>query len=54
MSFFGDILDDADSRMDFDFEDPWKNDDLKTASIKCKSAPGKGMVSFHKIFKLDL
>ena len=45
MSFFGDILDDADNRMDYDMGEPFKCDDPKAASFKVKSAPAKGMVS---------
>ena len=45
MSFYGDILDDADTRMDFDYEKPWKNDDIKQATIKLKSSVAKGAVS---------
>ena len=46
MSFFGDILDDADNRLDdYDMDEPFKCDDPKTASFKVKSAPAKGIVS---------
>jgi hypothetical protein len=45
MSFFGDILDDADNRLDYDRKEPFKCDDPKTASFKVKSAPAKGIVS---------
>ena len=45
MSFFGDILDDADNRMDYDMDEPFKVDDPKTSSLKVKSAPAKGVVS---------
>jgi hypothetical protein len=47
MSFFGDILEDADERMDFDMDEPFKCDNPKTATIKVKSAPAKGVVSFN-------
>ena len=45
MSFFGDILDDADNRMDYDMDEPHKCDDPKLATLKVKSAPAKGVVS---------
>ena len=45
MSFFGDILDDADNRMDYDMDEPFKCDDPKLATLKVKSNPAKGVVS---------
>ena len=45
MSFFGDILDDADNRMDYDMDEPHKCDDPKTATLKVKSNPAKNVVS---------
>jgi hypothetical protein len=45
MSFFGDILDGADCRLDYDMEEPKKFDDPKTACFKVKSAPAKDVVS---------
>ena len=52
MSFYGDILDDADNRMDYDMDEPWKCDDPKTASFKVKSAPAKGIVSENYFFSI--
>ena len=45
MSFFGDILEDADDRMDYDMDEPHKFDDPKFATFKVKSNPSKGVVS---------
>jgi hypothetical protein len=45
MSFFGDVLDNADNMMDYDMDEPSKFDDPKNATIKVKSAPAKGVVS---------
>ena len=52
MSFFGDILDDADNRMDYDMDEPHKCDDPKMATLKVKSAPAKGVVSTFFRFNL--
>jgi hypothetical protein len=43
MSYFGDILEDGDKRMDYEVEKPWKKDDLKMLTFKVKSAPKKGL-----------
>lgn len=43
MSYYGDILDKGDKRMDYDAEEPFKQDELKTVSFKAKSAPAKGL-----------
>ena len=57
MSFFGDILDDHDKRLDFDHKEPFKLDDIKTSSIKVKAAPAKNVVSiiffgFNRYFSI--
>lgn len=50
MSFFGDILDDTDKRMDYDADEPFKFDDPKLATIKVKSNPSKTVVSMNSQF----
>jgi len=41
--YFCDVLDCSDKRMDYDFESMHKQDDLKTMTLKIKSAPTKGL-----------
>jgi hypothetical protein len=38
MSYFGDILEDGDKRMDYEVEKPHKKDDIKMLTFKVKSA----------------
>ena len=35
--WFGDVLDDHDKAMGYEFDDPWKADDTKMWSFKVKS-----------------
>ena len=37
MSYYGDVLDNTDKRMDLDFEKPFKNDAPKDLSLKVKA-----------------
>ena len=47
MSYFGDVFDCSDKRMDYDLEDNWKQDDLKSFSFKAKSNPKDGLSVAH-------
>ena len=45
VDYFGDVLEDADKRMDFEVEEFNKHTDVKLMTLKLKSDPGHGVVS---------